>query len=353
MKRGTLTVFIFFSSALLPACNVLDLFGGGCETEGTVGAEGRAAFHFMQSDSDLSASSGNAFAVGTNASLGIEPAGGEDALPSWNAKSSDEAVFTVEEVVEEDEDYPVTLSMQAEGEAKLQVVGSEDDGIIDYVTLKVLMPDGLLAHVSHAVLGGEAMDETVALATGGAGCEIDFLVYSKEGTSESYLFGQFEVDCELEAGSLSLVHDPIREGNPAYSITIAAGTAGSYDLACSGPGDSSTSLTVLAVSPSHVEEFDLAFVPVSGDGEHTGDYGYLTGVQYASGVPLCSGHAVIFTTSDPYIASLSSEGMPEGIEDTVVFALQTSGVVRITAALAEYPAMQKSIDLVVQPNETY
>jgi hypothetical protein len=89
-----------------------------------------------------------------------------------------------------------------------------------------------------------------------------------------------------------------------------------------------------------------------GDGRHAGDRGFLTGVQYASSVPLCSGHPVVFRTSDPSIASLDGSGIPEGIEDTVGFVLNVAGVVRLTATLLGNPAMESAVDLVVQPAVT-
>jgi len=306
----------------------------------------------MQSDDDLSASSGNAFAAGTAASLAVEPASGQ--LPSFSVQSGDVEILTVEVAGdgEEDEDYPVTLSMKKEGKARVEVVGRQDGATIDYVELKVLAPDGLEAHVSHPVLGRKAADETVALASGGAGCLLDFLLFVKEGTSRTSLFGEFEVTCDADETDLSLDHDPITEDHPFYAVTVAASEPGSYDLAFVGPGELEADLTVSAVSAAQVDTLDLVFTPMSGDGTHAGDWGYLTGVQVASSVPLCSGHPVVFRTSDPYIVSLDGSGIPDGIEDTVGFALNVAGVVRLTAALLDNPALSSAVDLVVQPAAT-
>jgi hypothetical protein len=349
--RTFVSAGLIAAAGLLSACAILEGLGMGCETEGTVGAEGKVVFSFMQSDDDLSASSGNAFAAGTAASLAVEPASGQ--LPSFSVRSVDEEILTVEEAdEEEDEDYPVTLSMKKEGKARVEVVGRQDGATIDYVDLEVLAPDGLEAHVSHPVLGRKSVDETVALASGGAGCLLDFLLFVKDGTSRTSLFGEFEVTCDTDETDLSLDHDPITEDHPFYSVTVAASAPGSYDLAFVGPGELEADLTVSAVSPAQVDTLDLVFTPMSGDGTHAGDWGFLTGVQYASSVPLCSGHPVVFRTSDPYIVSLDGSGIPDGIEDTVGFALNVAGVVRLTAALLDNPALSSAVDLVVQPAVT-
>jgi len=342
------------AASLLSACAILEGLGAGCETEGTVGAEGKVVFSFMQSNEDLSASSGRAFAAGTAASLAIEPAGGSGSLPSFSVQSGDEEILTVEEADddEEDEDYPVTLSMKKEGRARVEVVGRQDGATIDYVDLEVLAPDGLEAHVSHPVLGRKTADGTVAFASGGAGCLLDFLLFFKEGASRTNLFGEFEVTCDADDSALSLDHDPITESHPFYAVTVAASEPGSYDLAFVGPGELEADLTVSAVSPAQVDTLDLVFVPMSGDGRHAGDWGFLTGVQVASSVPLCSGHPVVFRTSDPAIATLDGSGIPDGIEDTVGFALNVAGVVTLTATLLDNAALSSAIDLVVQPPVT-
>jgi hypothetical protein len=354
IMRTFVSAGLMVAAGLLSACAILEELGAGCETEGTVGAEGKVVFSFMQSDEDLSASSGKAFAAGTSASLAVEPASGSGSLPSFRVQSGDEEILAVEEADDdgEDEDYPVTLSMKKEGKARVEVVGRQDGATIDYVDLKVLDPDGLEAHVSHPVLGRKTAGETVAFAAGGAGCLLDFLLYVKEGTSRTSLFGEFELTCDDEESALSLDHDPIAEDHPYYAVTVAATGPGSYDLAFVGPGELEADLTVSAVSPAQVDAIDLVFTPMCGDGRHAGDRGFLTGVQYASSVPLCSGHPVVFRTSDPSIASLDGSGIPEGIEDTVGFVLNVAGVVRLTATLLGNPAMESAVDLVVQPAVT-
>ena len=342
------------AAGLLSACAVLEGLGAGCETEGTVGAEGKVVFSFMQSNQDLSASSGRAFAAGTSASLAVEPAADSGSLPSFSVQSGDEEILTVEEADddEEAEDYPVTLSMKKEGRARVEVVGRRDGDTIDYVDLEVLAPDGLEAHVSHPVLGRKSVNETVALASGGAGCMLDFLLFVKDGLSRTNLFGEFELTCDADDAALSIDHDPIAEGHPFYAVTVAASEPGSYDLTFVGPGELEAALTVAAVSAAQVDSLDLVFVPLSGDGTHAGDWGFLTGVQVASSVPLCSGHPVVFQTSDSAIVSLDGSGIPDGIEDTVGFALNVAGVVTLTATLLDNPDLSTAIDLVVQPPVT-
>jgi hypothetical protein len=328
--------------------------GGGCETEDTVGAEGKVRFDFMQSDEDLSASSGSAFAAGTRASLQIKPASRDETLPAWNLESSDEDVLAVDEEQEEEiEDFPHTLSMLEEGEARLQVVNSEDGGTIDYVDLKVLEPDGLLVHVSHPVFGSEPAGDLIALTLGGLGCALHFYPVREVNNSDKVLYGEFEVGCEGAAAGLSLFHQPVSADNDSYSITVAAGMADRFDLVFKGPGGHEQELTVLAASAAQVDGFDLVFTPRSGDGKHAGDWGFLTGAQYVSGTALCSGHRVVFSTSDPYIVSLDNEGVPPGTLDTVRFQIHTSGVVTLAAVLDENPYVGEVLEFVVQPHVTY
>jgi hypothetical protein len=352
MKPITTSGLFFLVAASFPACAIFDVVTGGCEETGTIGAEGRVRFRFMQSGEDLSSSSGNAFAAGSKASVAIEAAGGEEPLPSWSVRSSDEEILTAEEA-DRDEDYPVTLSMRKQGEAKVEVVGLETGGMIDTVALKVLAPDGLQVRVSHPVLGGATVDATIALASGGPGCVLDLLPFKKDGASQKVLFGEFEAVCDVGGQALILVPAPITADHPCASVTVGSGMPGSYDLALRGPGDSTAEIEVLAVSPTQVDSFDLVFTPMSGDGKHAGDWGYLTGLQVASGTALCSGHPVVFATDSPAIVTLDRVGVPAASEDTVRFVLQTSGVAGIAAALQANPALKRSIELVVQPVPTY
>jgi hypothetical protein len=345
---------LFLCTAALPACVVFDyVSGGGCETEDTVGAEGKVRFDFMQSDEDLSASSGNAFAAGTRASLRIKPASRDETLPPWDLESGDEDILTVEEQEDENEDFPFALSLLEEGEATLEVVGTGDGDTIDRVELKVLEPDGLLVHVSHPVFGSEPADDTIALALGGPGCALDFFPVREVNNSEKVLYGEFEVSCDGEAAGLSLFHEPVSADHESYSITVTAGIADSFDLVFTGPGGHEANLTVLAATADQVDGFDLVFTPRSGDGKHAGDWGFLTGAQYVSGTPLCSGHRVVFSTSDPYIVSLDHEGVPSGALDTVRFQIHTSGVVTLAAVLDSNPYAGEVLEFVVQPHVTY
>jgi hypothetical protein len=332
--KGLVPSFVL-GCQLLAAC-------GGCVPEfdcttGTIGEEGRAVFNFEQTLNDVSEASGNAFSAGTVSHMNVRPYDPDHPLPSYVIESTDDAVLSVDEVLSTGE-YPVTLGMNGEGTADLQLVRQGEDDIIDHVTLRVAEPDGLALQVVHPVFMTDWDPDAILVPVGGAGCRVYLFPYELSGGERTMLYGEYELAASGADAVFQL--EDVTSFNAfamKYEYHVAASGVGTSVVTFAGLRGLAVTRTLTAVELSDVDGLEIV---ASSTVMTVGRSYVITALQRVTGDDLCGGFEAGFVSDHPDVLELA--GSFFGINTTTGYP-RAPGTAVVTATLADNPAMSASI----------
>jgi len=348
------TILCFSTIKLLAGCEGGCVSDGGCSW-GTLGEEEKVIFDFKEVESytNMSEDSGNAFSSGTTVHLGLflyeNPNEGGNYPPlssEYYLETSNENVISIDDILE-NETYKYVLGMNNEGSAELIVKKKSDNKVFDSQKFRVADPDGIYWYMLTPNL--ESNGEKIFLASGGNSCIIEFYPYELKNNEKNKLYGSYHTTIDENCNANFTISDDSLSP-PIQTISIEPSQIETCNLTINGPKNIRESISIESISINSVSDIEIQLLESETPDEYRA--GQQTGVsayQKINSDYICGGFEIIFSTPTPDIIEIVNQGY--GLFGTyrAIIQFKAPGNGIITASLKDNPSLQNSINITVQP----